>query len=397
LFLDRADWKVNADMPTIWAWQLEIREEDGEVLTRNPYYWKVDTESNQIPYMDHLETRVAANSEVAGIMAMSGEADFAAWAIGQYPQDTMLLKNSADQGGYQVLTPPISEPNVCAFGLNLTVEDEGLREIFRDRRFRIALSHAIDREQIRQLVYLGQPKETRQCAPLRDSAYYHDAAAQNYVEYNTERANELLDEVGLTDRDGDGFRLRPNGDELSIVIEIIGDRDDFIDDMEMVADFWNAVGIKAVAKPVEKSLYFERLRANQLQAGVDYCQGGLFPPLFPRDFVPVDNTAVWAPEWGRWYATAGETGEEPPEEVKKQQELYGQSLVSVDQQERIDLWNQILDINAENMYNFGICDRAGVPHVFSNQMRNVPESGWDCGWEGGSTSTARPYQWWKEA
>ena len=396
LFLDQEDYNTNPDVPMLFAWQLTAYSDQSAVYERNPYYWKVDPDGWQLPYIDKVVTEVAANIEVAQMKAFSAEAELQTFSVGQFPADTMILKQNADMGNYRVVDAPITEPNVCVFGLNLTVQDERLREIFRDKRFRIALSHAVNREDIRKLVYLEQPTEIRQCAPLRASPYYHEAAAQNYVSYDPDTANDILDEMGLTERDGDGFRLAADGQPIAFVIEIIGKRDDFIDAMELIADWWTAVGIKATAKATETSLYFERLRANELQAGVDYSGAGMFPILNPSDYIPVTNGAVWAPLWGLWYATKGESGEEPPDEVKQQLDLYEQCLVTVDEDERKALWSQIMDINAENLYHYGICDRAAVPIVVSNLFHNVPTENWLIGWETGNVGVANPCQFWKE-
>jgi peptide/nickel transport system substrate-binding protein len=397
LFLNHADENVNVDLPVIFAWDMEEYAEDGVTYVRNPYYWKVDTEGNQLPYIDTVQTRVAADVNVAQMMAFSGEADLQTFSVGQFPKDTMLLKENADQGNYHVIEAPISEPNVCVFGLNLTCKDERLRAIFSEKNFRIALSHAIDREQVRQLVYLEQPKEIRQCAPLPNSPFYHEAAAKNYVEYDPDKANALLDEMGLADRDDEGFRLAPDGEPFAITLEIIGKRDDFIDALEMVADWWNAVGVKTTAKPVETSLYFTRRDANELQAGVDYSGNGFYPILNPDDYIPTSGGSVWANAWGTWYATDGESGEEPPEEVKRQLELYDEILVTPNIDKQKELWAEIMDINAENCYHFGFCDRAAVPVVVSNKMHNVPETGWNIAWEAGNIGTTNPCQYWKEA
>jgi peptide/nickel transport system substrate-binding protein len=376
---------------------MEEYAEDGVTYVRNPYYWKVDTEGNQLPYIDTVQTRVAADVNVAQMMAFSGEADLQTFSVGQFPKDTMLLKENADQGNYHVIEAPISEPNVCVFGLNLTCKDERLRAIFLEKNFRIALSHAIDREQVRQLVYLEQPKEIRQCAPLPNSPFYHEAAAKNYVEYDPDAANALLDEMGMTDRDDEGFRLAPDGEPFAITLEIIGKRDDFIDALEMVADWWSAVGVKTTAKPVETSLYFTRRNANELQAGVDYSGNGFYPILNPDDFIPSSGNSVWANAWGTWYATDGESGEEPPEEVKRQLELYDEILVTPNIDKQKELWAEIMEINAENCYHYGFCDRAAVPVVVSNKMHNVPETGWNIAWEAGNIGTTNPCQYWKEA
>ncbi len=397
LFLTQDDWESNPDRPTINAWQLKTMETMYGSWERNPYYWKVDTEGNQLPYIDKLSSQVASTVETAQMMAAAGEGELQTYSTGQFPQDTMILKKNQEMGNYRVLDIAICEANAIQFALNLTCKDTVLRDIFRDKRFRIALSLAVNRDDIRKLVYLDVPIENRQVAPLPASPYYHERAAKNFTEYDPGKANALLDEMGLTKKDSEGFRLRPDGHPIEFAIEVIADRTDFVDDMEMVAEWWRAVGIKASSKAVERSLYFTRLSGNELLAGVNFAGNGLFVPVMPHYTIPITTDATWAPEWGLWYSTKGKSGEEPPAEVKKQLELYDQVMVTPDLETQQKLWSQLMDINAENCYHFGMCDRPAQPVCVSNKFHNVPDSGWMVNWEGGTIATINPCQVWKDS
>ena len=396
MFLTKSNWESNQELPMLFAWQMKVYAEDGCTWERNPYYYKVDTEGNQLPYIDSIQSQVAAGVDVAQMMAFSGEAELQTFSVGQFPADTMILKQNTEMGNYTVVDAPIGEANVCNFGFNMTYEDEALRTLFRNKDFRIAMSYAVNREDIRQLIYLGQPVEIRQCAPLRKSPWYHEAAAQNYVEYDVDTANEMLDSIGLTERDADGYRLL-DGQPLSIVIEIMSKRTDFIDAMEMVATNWQEVGVNTTAKSTETSLYSDRMNGNQLMAGVYYAGPGIQTPIDPSRVLPISVSNVWAPLWGTWRATDGASGEEPPAEVLRQFELYDELVVTVDDARAKELWAELMDIQAENMWAYGICDRASVPIVVANSFHNVPATGWDISWEAGNIGTTNPCQYWKEA
>lgn len=393
LFLAEEDWDISLGMPVIFGWMNESLGTDQRTAVRNPYYWKVDTEGNQLPYIDRQVARMAAETPVAQMMAFSGEVDYTSFAVGQFPRDTMALKRNMDQGDYHVVDAPISEPNVFILAINLNHKDPVVREIFNDRRFRIALSHAINRQEIQSLVYLDQPKESRQCAPLPESPYYHEAAAKNYIEYDPDTANQLLDDMGLTERDSNGIRLRPDGTPISISLEVMSFRDDFIDALELISGWWGDVGVGASVRPEDNSLYGTRRRGAEHDGGVNFSGAGLYTPIRPDRMIPITDDCIWAPDWGRWYATDGASGEEPPDEVKHQMDLYDQLLQTPDLADQQALWNEIMDLNAENLYHMGICDRATVPCTVSNRMRNVPESGWDIAWEAGNVSTTNTCQW----
>lgn len=395
LFLNEENREISTGLPVLFAWDLETYNEEGNVYVRNPYYFKVDPEGNQLPYIDTVYTEVVRDLSVAQLKVFSGEAELQTFSVGQFPRDTLALKQGEQQGGFKVIAAPISEPNIFVFGLNLNHKDPIQRELYLDRRFRIALSHAINREEIRQLIYLGQPKEIRQCAPLPESPFYHEAAAKNYTEYDPDEANRLLDEMGLTERDGNGYRLRSDGQPISIAIETRARRDDFVDTLELVAGWWQAVGINASVKPEDDTLFATRLIASEMDANVDFCEGGFLPVISPTDFIPVTPGCAWAAQWGTWYATRGESGEEPTEEVKQQLALFDELLITPDEEQQKALWAQIMDIHAEQLYHMGICDRAPVPVPVSDLMRNVPDTGWNIAWEAGNMGTTNPSQYYK--
>ena len=396
LFLSEMNFDTSVNMPVLFAWDLEAYTSQGSTYGRNPYYWKVDTEGNQLPYIDKVVTRMASDTASAQMMVFSGEAELEVFTPGQFPAETMVLKKNEAMGKYKVIDVPISEPNVFIFGFNLNHKDAGLRAIFRDKRFRQAASLGIKREDIRQLVYLGQPVEIRQVVPLPRSPFYHEKAAKAFVEYDAKRANALLDEMGLTKKDAEGYRLRPDGTALAITIEVMSQRDDFIDSLNIIAKGWKDIGLKATVKPVDIALYNTRMDASDLDAGVDYTSSGLYPLLNPARYIANANHTVWAPLWGLWYGTQGKSGEEPPAEIKQQMALYDQAVIAADEAEQKKLWGQMMDLYAENVWHLGICDRASVPMPTSLKFKNVPDKGWDIGWEGGNVGTCNPCQFYKE-
>ena len=395
LFLNEENFDTSTGMPVLFAWYLDNHNDEGNTYIRNPYYFKVDTEGSQLPYIDVVQTEVVRDISVAQLKVFAGEAELQTFSVGQFPRDTLALKQGEAQGGYEVIAAPISEPNIFILGLNLNHKDPIQRELYLDRRFRIALSHGINRQEIRQLIYLDQPIEDRQCAPLRESPFYHEGAAQNYTAYDPEEANRLLDEMGLTERDGNGYRLRSDGQPISIAVETRARRDDYVDTLELISGWWQEIGINASVKPEDDTLFTTRLRASEMDANVDFTGNGFYPVINPADFIPSTAGCSWAIEWGTWYATKGASGEEPPADVQQQLTWFDELLVTADVAEQKVLWSQIMDIQAEQLYHIGICDRAAVPVAVANTFQNVPRTGWDISWEAGNMGTTNPSQYYK--
>lgn len=374
LFANMNDSWMNPERPTICAWKVVNPLGIGTrmSLTRNPYYWKVDIAGNQLPYVDRLAVDIVDNQEVLTMKALAGEIDmqyrFVGGGIAGYP----VLMENRDVGNYRVIKAyPVSMNEICIL-FNLNHKDPILRSIFNDRRFRIAMSHAINRQEIIDLLYLGQA-QPYQAAPLPQSRYYYEQLAKAFIEYDPDKANQLLDEMGLTKRDSDGFRLRPDGKTLSITLEIASLPNPWPDAGELIKKYWGEVGVKVAVKIEDRSLWQVRTAAAEHDVTFWFGDGGINALLEPYWYFPYSQNSRYAPLWGQWYATKGESGEEPPEEVKQQMNLYDQILVTPDEKKQEELFRQILDINLENLYVIGVCTRPFAPGVVKNNFHNVPD------------------------
>ena len=91
--------------------------------------------------------------------------------------------------------------------------DPELAKWIQNRDFRIAISHAIDREAINEIVFLGIGEPSNGCNPLSIYAPPKDVCEEydSYGIRDVAKANELLDSIGLTAKDSSGFRLRSDG------------------------------------------------------------------------------------------------------------------------------------------------------------------------------------------
>ena len=206
----RANPVINTELPTLNAWVVTRGLGDGiESLSfeRNPYYWKVDPEGNQLPYIDAVELTLVEEAEVLNLMALDGAFDWQEKDVAR--QDTLpLFYDNAERGDYRIFTMYEDNTNFAVYHPNFDHPNPELRELMRDARFRQALSLAIDREAITELVHFGVT-EPRQPVPLPETPFYSEEAETAFLNYDPERASELLDELGLTERNSEGIRLLP--------------------------------------------------------------------------------------------------------------------------------------------------------------------------------------------
>ena len=202
----------NADMPTLYPWKMTTAYGSGTqvVVERNPYYWKVDTEGNQLPYIDKVIFDILEDREVLLLKVLNGEVDMMSRHFNTN-DNKAVIADSREDGEYEFFET-ISAGNTTGFHFNLTHKDERMREIFQDKNFRIAMSHCINRQEIIDVLYIGQG-EPMQSAIARELPDLFDEEMYNaYTEYDVELAHEYLAEAGFTEQDSDGFFLGPDGE-----------------------------------------------------------------------------------------------------------------------------------------------------------------------------------------
>ena len=163
LFVDRS-------YPSLCAWIATVPAPAQRfVMERNPYYWKVDNEGNQLPYIDAISTELQNQSSNILLKAIAGEIDFQGRHLGGM-QNSVLLLAYLSTGKYKLVPKKSSASVGILLAPNLNHKDPALRAILSDSRFRIAISHAINRNELNKIIYMGKG-EPRQAAPLKESQF----------------------------------------------------------------------------------------------------------------------------------------------------------------------------------------------------------------------------------
>lgn len=386
------DWTVywqNPDLPTIWPWRVTTPLGQGSrtVFERNPYYWKVDANGSQLPYIDRLEWDMAEETEALLLRTINGEIDLN-WGHETTLPNKPVFASSRESGDYRFVEFDSLVGARTVVALNLTHKDPVKREIFNNVDFRIGLSHAINREEVIQAVYQGLG-EIAQVAPLKDSPFYDEELATQYIEYDVDLANEYLDRAGYTERDDEGFRLGPDGKRISFVIETINNPPD---DVIMLKDYWQAVGIDIRPQVLERTLLYSRKEANDHDANT--WEGSDSELLDPRWYFPFSLESNFAIPWAQWFVSEGEIGEEPPDVVQQEMDLYRQILATTDPAEQETLMKQILEIAKEQFWVMSVAGRpTGEYGIVANRVRNVPER-MPSSWQSAGIGLVQPDHFW---
>ena len=365
------EWLVSK--PTLNAWVItEPMAADATqvVGVRNPYYFKVDPEGNQYPYLDGVRADVGDDVETLVLRALNGEIDMQDRHIADLANKAVFFDNQ-EAGDYHFFTTVGSSMNTNIIALNLTHADPVKREIFQNKDFRIGLSHAINRQEIIDLIYVGQG-EPYQAAPRPTSPLYNEQLARQYLEYNVDLANQHLD-AAFPEKDADGFRLGPDGNRITFTVDVHTVNTAGIDMMELVSGYWAAVGVDGRSNVIDRSIFYDRKEANQQDANLWGGDGGLDVILEPRWYFPYSNESNYAPLWQYWF-NGDSRGEQPPEGTQRQMDLYNELKSTADPEEQNALMSEILQISADEFYVIGISLPPDGFGIVKNNFHNVPET-----------------------
>jgi peptide/nickel transport system substrate-binding protein len=371
----------NPELPTLQPWKPTVAP-PAEVFhaERNPYFHRVDQRGRQLPYIDRLKM-ILADKAVIPVKASTGETDLQARYL-TFDQYTFLKRNE-QQAGYRVYLWSTAASAAVALYPNLTTGDPVMRKLLQDRRFRQALSLGIDREEINKILYYGFGT-IGQNTVLRSPASHEDTRMA-YARFDPAQANRLLDELGLKGRDAKGFRLRPDGQRLDVIVETAGESTEQTDVLELVADTWAQLGVELLIRPTQREIFRRRVFSGEAMMSIS--NSDLFglptPDMSPSWLAPVAEEQLQWSRWGVYFETKGKRGEAPElPSARRLVELYRRWLVSTERAERERVWGEMLDINAEEVFTIGILGGTLQPVVVANGLRGVPEKGiyaWDPG------------------
>jgi peptide/nickel transport system substrate-binding protein len=379
---DNTFFQAQTKRPTLnaWAFNLEGASAPGvsteqTIAVRNPYYFKVDTEGTQLPYFDRIVYQMVADPEVLLLKTLQGEVDM----MDQYiatPANKPVLFDGKEKGGYDFYTLKETAANVMVFQLNLNHLDPVKNALFNNKDFRVALSHAVDRQALIDAVFVGQGAPA-QASIIEGDPLYNETLAKQFTEFDPDKANQMLDAL-LPNKDGDGYRLDEQGRRLSIIFELDQTRTTFLDMFELVVPMYQAVGIDAQVRSMDRSLWEERVRrgrefdATAHQFGAN---SGIAAMLDARYFVPLNSNSLYAPGWSLYFNDpTAENAIEPPADVKAQQEAYKDLLATADPAAQSEKMAKILQNAADQFLVWGVSLPPDGYGIVKNNMVNVTKT-----------------------
>lgn len=357
----------NPELPTLCPFIVKIPPPSTRIVAeRNPYYWKVDPEGNQLPYIDRVAFTVVDNSEVLNFKAMAGDLDFQARRIDT--ANFSLFMENRKKGNYHILRD--YSPDTAVIYVNQCSQDPRMRGLLQDRRFRIALSVAINREEVIDLIYQGMAVPSRGVSWPGDP-YYLPEYNQKYLEYDPELANRLLDELGM-EEGFSGMRRMPDGTPFKQIISVYpSELGTTIDLWQLVAAHFREVGLDFVVKIDAPSLSHLQLIAGNTNFWA-YQVWFMHWVVDPQYYFPMSTLTYIAPLFGQYVSTFGKRGIEPPEEYMRMTNWYHDLRSEMNEARRVEFGQRIMKQWAEESYVIGIC-RPELLTIVKNNFGNVPE------------------------
>ena len=374
----------NPKLPTLDPWVLRNKPPaERFIFTRNPYYYRVDEKGQQLPYCDQVVFDIAS-SQLIPAKAAAGDSDLQARNI-RFDNYTVLKDAEEQKQKFWVRLWDDGRASKLALNPNLTTTDPVWRGLFRDVRFRRALSLAIDRNEINQAIYygLGMPGAN---TVLPQSPLYKPEYTTAWSEQDLDKANALLDEMGLTKRSNDNFRLLPDGSsKMVIIVDTAGESTEETDVLQLVRDSWQKIGIDLFTKPSELEVFRNRIFAGESLMSVWYGADNGIPnaDMSPWEYTPSSQQQLQWAKWGQFIETKGEAGEKI--DMPEAQRLYELLLAwraATETDKRAGIWDEILKIWSEQVYSIGTVANVPQPVVVSRHLHNVPEKAvwaWDPG------------------
>ncbi len=365
----------NAELPTLDPWVLRTNPPaERFVFQRNPYFHRVDETGKQLPYIDEVILNVA-DSKIIPAKTGAGESDLQARYI-RFDNYT-FLRESEKRTEQTTLLWRTAKGSHFALFPNLNAIDPAWRELMRDVRFRRALSLAINRHEVNQVVYFGLALAGANTV-LPQSPLFDPAFQKNWMAFDLKRANALLDEMGLTKRNNRGVRLMADGRPLEIIVETAGESTEQTDVLELIRDTWIKAGVKLFIKPSQREVFRNRVFAGEAVMSVwSGLENGLATAdQSPEELAPSSQQQLHWSKWGQFVETGGKAGEAADMDAAK--ELQRLNLIwrrEASTEKRAAIWRQMLQIHADQVFTIGVVSGTLQPVVVSNRLRNVPLEG----------------------
>lgn len=378
---DKAYKMTDPDRPSLQPWtNTQAPPAERFVFVRNPYFHRVDAMGRQLPYIDEVVINISSKDLIPAKVS-TGEADLQARYLDL--SHYTFLKEHEPKSNYRVLNWRGARGSELALYPNLNAKDLVWRTLNQDVRYRRALSMAINRYEINQVIYFGLADQAGnsviQACPL-----YEEAAADMWASHNPLEANRMLDALGLEQRNDEGIRLLSDGRPMELIVHTSGDQANGVDTLELIRDHFATVGIKLFIRTSQRDVLKKRVISGEavLSAGWGLDNALATAEMAPSELAPIYQIQYQWPSWGAHFESG--QGEAPSLPAAQQLlDLYARWNRSETTEARKAIWQKMLMLYADHVFSIGTISGVMQPVVVNKRLRNVPDKAW-YSWEPGA-------------
>ena len=396
-FLDRNHANANPEAPMLTAWRVTGSINTNEwSFERNPYYYAVDTEGNQLPYIDNIVLTLAQNLEVLNLSALAGNYTVMGRHI-NIAKLPLFLEN-AESVGYRIQFWRQPQSGIANIYVNETWDgNDEIQSFLQNVEFRKALSMGIERDQINEVFFLGIGATTGLCQGYDDPDNPGKYIGEDYVQFNPDEANAILDSIGLNEKDGDGFRLMPSGELLTIQLpSVVAAFEDYPAINEMIARQWAVnIGVHAEVQSLERGLHTDRQNLNELMTTNWESSPRSTTLITPQHLLPVGGGGNTGRLWGDWHQSDGEMGVEPTNPlIKEQMDLYDESQSTAGPERSAEILQRVVELNCLNVNPITtVMNKPTYVAIIKNNVMNIPNP-LPFSFHNQTSGNGFPEQWW---
>ncbi|HJQ90259.1 MAG TPA: ABC transporter substrate-binding protein [Acidimicrobiia bacterium] len=216
------------------------------VMEANPSYW--GWEGEEPPY-DQVIFRLFENPDAMVAALQQGEIDaaqgFPASSWDALEADANIEVVAGQQGGFDEIA------------INGGAAEGQPHPALLDVEVRRAISHAIDRPAVIEDLWFGLASPLETVSPSADPKWIPEIPEENQLVYDPDRANEILDEAGYMDTDGDGIREMPDGTNPLVIRHAVNTDGDLAGSIgDLMVGWMEEIGIEVELEAYDQDALF---------------------------------------------------------------------------------------------------------------------------------------------
>ena len=350
-------------MPVLNAWVLVEATDTRRIFERNPFFWHVDANGLQLPYIDRIVNNLAIDNNATLNAVMAGEVTLAGGnniSLSQMP----TLIQTAEQFNQRIFTTgSFNFPQMLFLNHDFEYDKEGSvwQQLISDpdNRFGKAIAAAMDPEEVNKSVFFGK----------------FGKPFMNGLGLDLATANKLLDELGFDKKGSDGLRLGPDGQPFIFRITFATEAPETAPVAELLKEQIQKAGLHVELEVVDGTLWDQRRAANEVMASIKWNDGTAWATGISEDYLP-NHKGPWSPMTWLYFTTDGKEGRKPPEYIQEFYDLHASRKAYPPESDKgLEIYNNLFQWMSDHYVMIPTTGLQVKPNSVDARLQNVPNEG----------------------